>query len=221
MASRDQYAIIKKHIIVLALLGILAGTLAFPMQAYALEETGSLPNLFSFIESVKDGNPNTLRGIYVQNVMAFAIVQQPMGNPGYVSEDANVLTQFSIAAEVGNIGLLAHNHLAGADFSKIQAGDTIVLVYGDGSTQAFTVDDIQQFQALSPFSPYSNFKDLETEDVISAEQLFAQVYRGDFHLTLQTCIENEGSLSWGRLFIIAHPAGIKFMDNLKADYISI
>lgn len=221
MASRNQNATIKKNIIALALLSILASTLAFPMQAYALEEPGSLPTLFTFIESVKDGNPNSLRGIYVQNVMAFAIVQQPMGNPGYVSGDANVLTQFSIATEVGNIGLLAHNHLAGADFSQIKAGDTIVLVYGDGSTLAFVVSDIQQFQALSPLSPYSDFRDLESEAVISAEQLFNQVYRGDFHLTLQTCIENEGNLSWGRLFIIAQPAEIKFLDNIKTSFISI
>jgi hypothetical protein len=67
------------------------------------------------------------------------------------------------------------------------------------------VEDIQQYQALQPFSPYSNFRDLETQSILTAEQLFNKVYRGEFHLTLQTCIENEGNLSWGRLFIIARP----------------
>ncbi len=221
MASRDQVAQFKNQVIAFAVLAIMVCTFAFPAQAYALGDPASIPNLPAFIDTVKDGNPNTLRGIYIEGVMAFAVNQQPMGNPGFVSDAADVVTQFSIASEVGNIGLLAHNHLAGAEFSQIQLEDTIILVYGDGHMQGFIVDDIQQFQALSPLSPYSNFRDLETEATITAEQLFNQVYRGNFHLTLQTCIENEDSLSWGRLFILAHPAGIKFMDTLKSSYISI
>lgn len=221
MASRNQFAQFKNQIIAFTALTIMVSLFAFPAQAYALDDPASIPNLSTFIDTVKDGDPNTLRGIYVEGVLAFAVQQQPMGNPGFVSDAANVVTQFSIASEVGNIGLLAHNHLAGVEFPLIQLGDTIILVYGDGSTQGFIVDDIQQFQALSPLSPYSNFRDLETEATLTAEQLFNQVYRGDFHLTLQTCIENEGSLSWGRLFILAHPAGIKFLNELDASRISI
>lgn len=221
MASRDQKAQFKNQVIAFAVLTIMVSMFAFPAQAYALDDPASIPNLPTFIDTVKDGDPNALRGIYVEGVLAFAVQQQPMGNPGFVSEAADVVTQFSIASEVGNIGLLAHNHLAGVEFPHIQLGDIIILVYGDGSTQGFIVDDIQQFQALSPLSPYSNFRDLETEATLTAEQLFNQVYRGDFHLTLQTCIENEGSLSWGRLFILAHPAGIKFMNELDASRISI
>ena len=221
MASRDQKAQFKNQVIAFAVLTIMVSMFAFPAQAYALDDPASTPNLPTFIDTVKDGDPNALRGIYVEGVLAFAVQQQPMGNPGFVSEAADVVTQFSIASEVGNIGLLAHNHLAGVEFPHIQLGDIIILVYGDGSTQGFIVDDIQQFQALSPLSPYSNFRDLETEATLTAEQLFNQVYRGDFHLTLQTCIENEGSLSWGRLFILAHPAGIKFMNELDASRISI
>lgn len=221
MASRNQFAQFKNQVIAFTALTIMVSLFAFPAQAYALDDPASIPNLSTFIDTVKDGDPNTLRGIYVEGVLAFAVQQQPMGNPGFVSDAADVVTQFSIASEVGNIGLLAHNHLAGVEFPLIQLGDTIILVYGDGSTQGFIVDDIQQFQALSPLSPYSNFRDLETEATLTAEQLFNQVYRGDFHLTLQTCIENEGSLSWGRLFILAHPAGIKFLNELDASRISI
>lgn len=221
MASRNQFAQFKNQVIAFTALTIMVSLFAFPAQAYALDDPASIPNLSTFIDTVKDGDPNTLRGIYVEGVLAFAVQQQPMGNPGFVSDASDVVTQFSIASEVGNIGLLAHNHLAGVEFPLIQLGDTIILVYGDGSTQGFIVDDIQQFQALSPLSPYSNFRDLETEATLTAEQLFNQVYRGDFHLTLQTCIENEGSLSWGRLFILAHPAGIKFLNELDASRISI
>ncbi|MDP2989065.1 MAG: hypothetical protein Q8O57_00665, partial [Kiritimatiellota bacterium] len=75
----------------------------------------------------------------------------------------------------------------------------------NGRTQSFVVESILQYQALKPLSPYSNFKDLETQNLLTAEQLFNKVYRGEYHLTLQTCIENEGNLSWGRLFVIAKP----------------
>jgi hypothetical protein len=35
--------------------------------------------------------------------------------------------------------------------------------------------------------------------------MFKRVYFGDRHVTFQTCIEKDGALSWGRLFIIAVP----------------
>ncbi|MFN3491076.1 MAG: hypothetical protein ACK40V_02555, partial [Anaerolineales bacterium] len=66
----------------------------------------------------------------------------------------------------------------------------------------------------SPLSPYSNFIDLETEEFLTAEGLFNKVYRGDFHVTLQTCIEKDGSLSWGRLFIVAKPLNAKYFKLL-------
>ncbi|MCL4268439.1 MAG: hypothetical protein KJZ72_02790, partial [Anaerolineales bacterium] len=67
----------------------------------------------------------------------------------------------------------------------------------------------------------SDFRDLETESILTAEQLFNQVYRGEFHLTLQTCIENEGNSSWGRLFIIAKPVIEKSIDPVNFAYIDV
>jgi hypothetical protein len=146
-----------------------------------------------------------LRGVYVSNVMALSIVQQPVGYPGYVSTAESVATQFGIAKEVGNIGLLAHDTHAGRFFSNIKQSDRIVLVYGDGHIESFVANSIQRYQALSPLSPYSEFKNLETQTTFTAEELFNNVYRGEYHLTLQTCIENNGNTSWGRLFIVATP----------------
>lgn len=221
MASRNQFAQFKNQILTIAMLGLLACAFVFPQQASALTETEALPALPEFVQTVKDGNPNALRGIYVSGAMAFPIVQQPMGYPGYVSESADTVTQFSIASEVGNIGLLAHNYLAGADFFQLAPGTVITLVYGDGHTQNFVVATIERYQALSPFSPYSDFRNLETESILTAEQLFNQVYRGDFHLTLQTCIENEGNSSWGRLFILATPAPEKSIDIVNFAYVDV
>ncbi|MBI5822713.1 MAG: sortase [Chloroflexi bacterium] len=216
MASRIQVTHPKNRIFSTALLLVLACALVLPTQAFAKEIPGAVPSLPAFIESIKDDNADTLRGIYVEGQIAFPIVQQPYGSPGYVSPEDSVVTQFSIATEVGNIGLLAHNHLAGATFSQLKQGDTIILVYGDGHTQGFVVDNIQQYKATDPLSPYSHFIDLADEEkLLSALDLFNKVYRGDYHLTLQTCIENEGNLSWGRLFIIAKPISNKNSNNLQ------
>jgi hypothetical protein len=83
--------------------------------------------------------------------------------------------------------------------------DRIVLVYGDGHIESFIEESIQRYQALDPLNPYSQFKNLETQTSLTAEELFNNVYRGEYHLTLQTCIENNGNSSWGRLFIVASP----------------
>src|SRR5688572_19948032 len=158
MASR-----IKNQIFFIILLAAFVGSLLPSMQVSAKESLNNVPNFNSFVQTVKDGNADSLRGIYVADKMAFAIVQQPIGNPGFVSTTNSTVTQFSMASEVGNLGLLAHNYLAGADFSTLVTGDTIVLIYGDGHTQSFMVEQILQYQAMSPLSPYSDFKDLSTE----------------------------------------------------------
>lgn len=218
MASKDQFAQLKNRIFSITFLCILFCVLAFPSQVYADENPAALPALAEFVESVKDGSINTLRGIFVANVMAFPVVQQPSGYPGFVSATDSVTTQFKMASELGNIGLLAHNYLAGASFSRLKQGDIIILIYGNGHTQSFLVEDILHYQALTPLSPYSNFIELETQNFLTAEQLFNKVYRGDYRLTLQTCIENEGNLSWGRLFIIAKPTSDKPIINFEPDY---
>ena len=214
MASRIQVAQTENKIFSTALLLVLACALALPTQVFAMESASPVPSLPSFIDSIKDGNATALRGIYVEGLIAFPIIQQPYGNPGFVSNTDSVVTQFSIATEVGNVGLLAHNHLAGATFSQLKQGDTIILIYGDGHTQGFVVESFQQYKATDPLSPYSYFKDLSSDTTLSALDLFNKVYRGDYHLTLQTCIDNEGNASWGRLFIIAKPISSKNANQL-------
>jgi hypothetical protein len=205
MASRYQQTKFNNGIFASALVCILISVFALPGQVYAKDIPNPLPELNTFIETVTDGNASVLRGVYVPNVMALSIVQQPVGYPGYVSTEESVATQFSIATEVGNVGLLAHNTHAGSFFSSINQGDKIILVYGDGHIESFMAKSIQRYQALDPLSPYSQFKDLERQSSFTAEELFNNVYCGEYHLTLQTCIDNSGNSSWGRLFIIASP----------------
>ena len=181
-------------------------------QAGGIGET-SLPDFSKFAESVQDGNVGVLKGVYVSNVLALSVVQQPVGNPGYVSQTADVITQFSMAAEVGNVGLLAHNHLAGQTFTNLSVGDEVRLVYGDGKIEYFIVTQTLEYQALQPYSPYSEFRDLETSQTITADKLFRKVYRGDRHVTFQVCIEADGVDAWGRLFVIAQPKPDPFVEQ--------
>lgn len=174
----------------------------------------SPPDFLNFVESVKDGNANILKGVYVPNVLSLPVIQQPVGNPGYVSQNAGVVTQFSMAAEVGNVGLLAHNHLAGKNFMNLNVGDEVRLVYGDGDIEYFIVTELLEYQALQPYSPYSEFRDLATDQTMSAVELFRKVYRGKRHVTFQVCIEADGIDAWGRLFVIAEPMPDPFIEQI-------
>jgi hypothetical protein len=64
---------------------------------------------------------------------------------------------------------------------------------------------VLEYQALSPKSASSSFKNVVSGDTLTATQLFQRVYTGEPHLTLQTCIQVGSEDSWGRLFIIAEP----------------
>ena len=183
-----------------------------PMPALAAsnpvdgDNTGNaLPDYESFVTSVQNGQAGVLRGVYVDGVLALPVVQQPVGHPGFVSQNADEITQFNMAAEVGNVGLLAHNFLSGASFTYLAPGQEVLLIYGDGTVEHFVIDQIYQYQALQPYSPNSEFRDLETNVTITAQELFRKVYRGERHVTFQTCIAANGNSSWGRLFITAQP----------------
>ena len=165
----------------------------------------TLPNFSEFSQLVQNGEADVLRGVYVADAFALPVVQQPSGSPGYVSNYEGQLTQFSMASQFGNLGLLAHNHLAGKSFSQLSVGQEVRMIYGNGRVEYFVITEILQYQALQPNNVRSPFRDLATDETITAEQLFKRVYTGDRHVTFQTCIEQNGDLSWGRLFIVATP----------------
>lgn len=176
-----------------------------PVSAGALGNVVNLPAFADFSKAMQNGKEDVLRGVYVNEVLALPVIQQPSGNPGYVSNLDGEITQFGMASQYGNIGLLAHNHLSGKLFSQLAVGQEVRLVYGDGKTETFVITEILSYQALQPTSPYSTFRNLSQDETLSAEQMFKRAYLGDRHVTLQTCIEANGNNSWGRLFIIALP----------------
>jgi hypothetical protein len=166
-----------------------------------VQETTELAN---FIGTMSSGKGSQVMGIFVQDVMAYSVTAQN-GNAAFVSPTPEVVTQFELAAEYGSTAFLAHNYLAGASFFELSQGQIITLVYGDGSTDDFQIQSIRRFQALSPDSTQSSFRDLESDEQFSASNLFYLMYNSDNSVVLQTCIANEGISTWGRLFVIAVP----------------
>jgi hypothetical protein len=178
-----------------------------PIDTQALGGASTFPTFADFSRSVQNGDAKILRGVYVSDVFALPIVQQPSGNLGYVSVTDGEITQFGMASQYGNVGLLAHNHLSGKLFSQLAVGQEVRLVYGDGSTEVFVISEVLHYQALQSSSPYSSFRNMDktSEATLTAEQMFKRAYSGDRHVTFQTCISAYGNTSWGRLFIIATP----------------
>jgi hypothetical protein len=160
--------------------------------------------LEDFVSTVSNGGSG-ITGVYINNILAMPVVQQPSGNAGWVSEAEGTITQFGMVTKYGSTGLLAHNNHAGAAFFNIENGEEVIVVSGNGETQTYRVESIRKFQALQPTSPYSDFVDLDSGEKLTATDLFYAVYSGDAHLTFQTCIAQDGELSWGRLFILATP----------------
>jgi hypothetical protein len=164
-----------------------------------------LPGFTEFKKSVQNGEADQLRGVYVSKILALPVVQQPEDNPYYVSNQRGEITQFSIASQYGNTGLLAHNTLSGKFFLQLGIGQEVRLVYGDGRVEYFVIEQILRFQALQPESVSSSFRNLDRNETLSSSEMFNRAYVGERRAVFQTCIAANGDLSWGRLFIIAMP----------------
>lgn len=191
-----------KNRISILLLAVMIFLPPAPVQA---SDGVELPPLDDFIGEVTSGDPAELRGLYASGVMAYEVLPQPEGSPAYVSHEQDALTLFEMALDYDTTGLLAHNYLAGADFFRLERGQVIHLIYGDGRTETFVIRRFLRYRALSPNSVTGNFVDLESGELLTAAQLFMKVYNRPGSLVLQTCIEAEGNRSWGRLFVIAEP----------------
>lgn len=165
----------------------------------------NLPLLDEFVSQVRNGQAEELRGIYIPDILAAHIVQQPANKNEFVSPRQNTVTQFRLASQAGSTGLLAHNDLAGESFFLLKENQKFYLIYGDGQVSAFVVTEIMRYQALEPTSTSSRFVKLGDDDAVSASELFSKVYNRKGKVILQTCIEADENLIGGRLFVIAEP----------------
>ena len=138
--------------------------------------------------------------LIAQGHFAFPVIQQPVGDPWHVSQHVNEITQFSKAT---NVTLLAHNYLAGENFSKLDIGDRLFLVRED-SLVGYSVYAIDYYETINP----TLFRNLETNEVISARSIIQRYYH-DTDLTLQTCISRMGNDQWGLMFVVGRKMALK------------
>jgi hypothetical protein len=164
-----------------------------------------LPDPQMFITYLYNGQSDVIRGVFIEDVLALPVVQQPEDNLNYVSDRLGVLTQFQMAAEFGITGLLAHNNLSGEDFLMLQPDQEVWVIYGDKTVSKYRVSEIATFQKLKPLSLQSDYLDLSTDLKLSTSDMFRRFYRGEHHLVFQTCLEKDGLLNWGLLFVTALP----------------
>jgi hypothetical protein len=205
---------IKRLILLVCLIATLFGLSQKPIPVTGSDLSTTRSDLMasmtfsSFLLNIpRSGDAHRVMGVFVANTLAAPVVQQPANNPGYVSTELGLVTQFNLAAQFGSLALLAHNYLTGNTFFNVRKYQVITVVYGDGHAEFFLVTDIREYEALNPTSPYSDFVQLNRprSDRISATELFYDVYAVADRLVLQTCIDANGISSWGRLFIIARP----------------
>lgn len=175
-----------------------------PIQAIG-NAKGTLLRSSSSYQSAPNSDGNVLRQVYVANVLDLPVVQQPADQPYYVSDHEGETTQFAMVSHYGNIGLLAHNTLAGRFFSQLAIGQEVRVKYGDGKVEYFVIEQIMRFQAFEPESVSSTFRNLDQDETLSVEEMFNRAYVGERRLVFQTCITAQGNASWGRLFVVATP----------------
>lgn len=176
------------------------------VDAAALGDSG----LQEFAATVYTGQAGAVTGVYAPGVLALPVTGQPGGDMNYVSPDDNILTQYGKPAQYGVIAVLAHNYLnSGKSFYQLKAGQDVYAVFGDGRAARFRVSQISYYQALDPTNVYSDFRDLNGPggDILSSDQLFERLYTSANRLVFQTCFEANGDPSWGRMFVMAEPAG--------------
>jgi hypothetical protein len=181
-----------------------------PVQHVIISDEQVFPSLEWFENSLNASgsfanvSADQVIGVYVPYVLALPVVQQPQDQPYFVSTDPGVVTQFRMALQSGTVGLLAHNTLAGSQFSGLALQQQVSVIYGDGSVKLAQINTIKRYQALQPENPYSLFVDLDSPGkTISSSDVFQQVFAQGNQVVFQTCIDRDGNPSWGRLFVIA------------------
>jgi hypothetical protein len=143
---------------VFSVLAILILAISF-LPVKSVQAATSPISLNNFAAALNNSNSSQLVGIYIDNILALRVVQQP--SPYFVSSLTNTVTQFGLAANHGSIGLLAHNYLSGMHFPTIATGTKINLIFGNGSIKTYQVEKIKEYQALSPDDLHSDFVNLD------------------------------------------------------------
>jgi hypothetical protein len=198
MTPNKHYNIIQLIIFAAYLtIGIVFGNSSHDLPVTGATQALQQPNLQA-IQKEPVAKVNTVTQVSVTGKFTFSVVQSGNSAPA-----GNLVGQYAYAANKGNIGLLAHNYAAGSSFYAIANGDEVIITFGNGRTKSFVVNNALRFQATDPNNFNKPFLDSNGKEM-SPKQVFNQAYKSN-GLTFQTCIENNGSSTWGLLFVQAVP----------------
>lgn len=181
-----------------------ADQLSFPSQAEIRPQTGQTA-FFDLLSNFYGTLLAKATWVSVKDGFSLPIVQQPEGNPVFVSNKPDVITQFNTPVRDGVTGLLAHDFRSGKEFYGLKIGQLVTIYYAEDVVRDYQVVSISRFQKLDSSSVYSNLVDLQTHEELTSSQVYDRFYRGPHHVTFQTCLEAEGRLDWGLYFVIAEP----------------
>lgn len=145
----------------------------------------------------------------------YNIVQQPPGQEEYVDPNYDVITEFSELSEEEEKQarwFLAHiQGKAGQEIAQLRQGMRIRFEMEGGEVQEYEIAGVVRYQATEPNSSTAPLIEVnENLETIGIPLSNRAVKRGLFGLAnggiiLQTCIENGGNSSWGRIFVVAQP----------------
>jgi hypothetical protein len=176
-----------------------------PSQQAVTYYENSPPELLALATEVYNGDSNTVRGVYIENVIALPVIQQPAGEVGFVSDNSGEITEFQSARKNNVIGLLAHNYLSGSLFYQISPGDIVFVIFGNGTIRRYQVEGHYYFERLDRSNLRSHFVDLSNGATLTSDMVFDRFYKGNHQLTFQTCLARNGISNWGLQFTHALP----------------
>ncbi len=178
-----------------------SGMQALPVTGAALVEANAPAFAQGFAASGETAG--TVTRVVVTNLFDYSVVQN--GNVAPLT--AATVGQYAFSAKYNNVGLIAHDYLAGGSFYQLTPGMEVEVYYSDGGTETYVITSVSRYQATNPNDYGAPFIDPNGVK-LSAFQVFTKAYlRGG--LTFQTCISTETTTTWGLLFVQAIPKGIE------------
>ncbi len=179
--------------------------LASKKPLFRVDSGTDVPDLFWNTFTFLEAEDLIALQVTVPDVFDFPVTQQPVGKEIYVSNKAGEVTQFRMPSYTGVTALIAHNYLAGQEFYKLNAGQQFWVQYDGEHSYRYRVTGSYRFKKLDPPNPSSRLIDLQNNQELSATQVYDRFYKGDHHVTFQTCLEGDGRLDWGLYFVVGEP----------------
>lgn len=164
----------------------------------------SLPTLEEFVESLPVKAAHLPAGVYASKLFAFPVVQNGNAAP----YESNVVGDYAYANQ--SYWLLAHNYLAGVEFSKLSLEKHVHLVLCDKSLRNYVITDHTTYKDVD--GRWDNFLDVETGAVVNDAIIFERLNQNG-RLIFQTSLAEGGNLRAGLRFFIGLPQNERIPAN--------